>query len=754
MVIEELHGKVGAINWLFPLPRTHTGIAMANGVQGLLVWGDETLVITVGRSGFWDHQGGNDFSNRITFLELKELLVQGNEEEVTRRFSIPATGSQSSICPQQLGCGRLEFFFPRGLRPIKARLELESGSLNVQLGNEVTGEQSNIVIHQSISQEVAWLEIPSDLRGQIEVVVSPAWRFLSDTLCEMGFEAPTLLDDGFPNLGGGFSQRTPEDLALALVWSDRNSMIVFATELSTDPMTRARSNALESDPNALVVENRIWWTAYWNTVPSLHIPDDDLMRMHTYGLFKLGGLTTPHGIAATLQGPWMEDYQIPLWSNDYHFNINLELIYWPLLSSNMSAHFDPLWDMVISWLPKLTRYASQFFGASDALMLPHAVDDRCQVVGEFWHGTIDHASTAWMAQLAWLHYRYSGDKSVLVRVAWPLLTGAFNGFWSMLDQREDEFVLPVSVSPEYGEGAPGSWGSNSSFQLAALHCVAEILPQCAAAMNMPIDPRWHQISSFLPKCSTLLVEKTSWDSPGSPDKFRIAIWEGQDLEFSHRHHSHLAGIYPFDILDRHNPAEVSLINESLEHWRVKGAGAWCAWCLPWASMICSRAERIDAGVAWLKWLIDTHENEGGSLAAGGHRGAIASWGSADEARGQKNGNEVMQLDANIGIVTAIHELLVRCTRGKIEVLTTVPWNWRNFSFDGILAVGGFLIGATVHEGNIREIRVSSLRGENLNLIHGINCDWSIGNEVIQRQGNLDCTTSVGQKLTIKPVVCC
>ena len=46
------------LHWDFPLARTHTGIVMGNGIQGIIVWGEATLKLTVARSGFWDHRGG------------------------------------------------------------------------------------------------------------------------------------------------------------------------------------------------------------------------------------------------------------------------------------------------------------------------------------------------------------------------------------------------------------------------------------------------------------------------------------------------------------------------------------------------------------------------------------------------------------------------------------------------------------------------------------------------------------------------
>ena len=47
------------IEWPFPLPRTHCGIALGNGLAGALVWGNERLNITVNRADFWDRRAGH-----------------------------------------------------------------------------------------------------------------------------------------------------------------------------------------------------------------------------------------------------------------------------------------------------------------------------------------------------------------------------------------------------------------------------------------------------------------------------------------------------------------------------------------------------------------------------------------------------------------------------------------------------------------------------------------------------------------------
>lgn len=760
-IIENPSLKQGALRWDFPLPRVHTGIALANGRQGVLVWGDDRLCLTVARAGFWDHRGGNPFTHHITYAEMRSLLEAGREDEVRARFARQEQQPGQPGRPRQIAGGRIELLFPSGLRPASAELFLSTGVLTIALQDPATGADSpriEIVLRQALDRESFWIEMPDEIANGVIVSLIASYdasRWVKEALDSTGCEAPHYWESAN---AGGFEQSLPEDPALALAWHRDGNAFCVTTALGGDAVPPSQADRDEAAAAAAA-----WWEEYWETVPRLVLPDEALQAMHTYGLFKLAGLTHPGGVAATLQGAWMEEVRVPLWSNDYHFNINLQMIYDPLLSCGRPEHFGPLWDMMRGWLPHLRETARAFLGADDALMLPHAVDDRCQAIGSFWKGTIDHASTAWMAQMAFRYYRHSGDEAFLRDVAYPLMLGAFNGFWAMSETLTDEngrprLSLPVSVSPEYGEGGPGGWGRDSSFQLAAWRCVARILPDAAARLGQPADPRWERVIEELPPYTTVPVPVGPWDAPGAPPKKRIALWEGQDLEHSHRHHSHLAGIYPFLTVDPRADRHTPIVGHSLRHWVTQGAGQWSAWCLPWAASILARCERADAAVAWLHWLIETHANEGGSIAAGGMIGCNASWGGADENRDNPEAHEVMQLDANMGVISAIHELLVQCRpvanrnagepEAAIHVLPCIPRHWGSFRFDRIHAEGGFLIGATVDRKKTTAVRVSCQREEPLLLFHGLGKHWML-NGVPHGGDFLLTTTTPGQELLLE-----
>ncbi len=632
--------------WHFPLPRTHTGVLLGNGHQGLMVWGDEKLHITLGHAGFWDHRGGTEFTSRVTFADVRRMLETHDKAGIETAFASQGCGMGH---PQQIGGGRLELGFTRGFRPVRADLDLSNAKLLVTLENPV-GESSTLTLRQAMEANISWLQC----QEIADVHLRPTWDFVGETLSGMGCEAPQRWGDDFH---GGFCQSLPEDDPLAVVWKWEGSRIVLASAVGSDAKDEVTATVAAFDPVAHAQSTDVWWEVYGRDVPRVELPDPILQHIWDYGVYKQAGLTTPGAPAATLQGPWMEEYQVPPWSNDYHFNINLQMIYWPCLSTNRLGHFAPLWDMIAKWLPQLRENADKFFETDGALMLPHAVDDRCSVVGSFWAGTIDHACTAWVAQMAWLHYRYSMDKSVLRDIAWPLLNGAFNGYWAMMEEIEENgktrLSLPVSVSPEFGGSAMDScWGRDASFQLAACHMVTKALTRAAPLLGEPVDTRWSEVEKRLPQLTV-----------GHPDR-GIALWQGRDLDISHRHHSHLGALYPFCTIDPSAPEYRKIIDRSMANWTRLGAGAWSGWCVPWASALCSRCGLADAAVTWLHWWHDVFTNVGYGTLHDRDFPGVGGLGPAIPNRDE----EIMQMDAGLGAVTAVSELLVQCRDEGITVL--------------------------------------------------------------------------------------
>ncbi len=715
------------LEWQFPLPRTHTGILLGNGVQGLMIWGEGgQLNITISRAGFWDHRNGMRFATGTTYQDVRRLLEAHDEEGLKRAFG--QSDKPSSLPrPHQLGGGRLQITLPSGWHLDSGRLRLEQGIVEITAVG-ARGKSATLTIRQSVSQELSWVGIPASLQGRLKISLVPSWDFIQETLRGWGVAPPSRWQSGSGS--GGFLQTLPEDLPLAVAYRRAADHLLMATALDAKARQKAEALLEGADPAQAAVESQRWWHDYWASVPRISLPDPVLQEIVDYGLYKEACCTPPQGVACTLQGPFMEAYQVPPWSNDYHFNINIQMIYWPCLASNRIEHFRPLWKMLEAWMPEMRKNGEHFFQAKGAITLPHAVDDRGQIPGFFWTGMMDHASTAWVAEMAWLQYRYTLDPGILKELAWPLLKGAFEGYWAMLERVPDgkggeRLSIPVSVSPEFRGSRMDAWGRDASFQLAACHMLAQILPQAAAVLGEPVDPRWEQVERELPPYCTIKAE-ASLENTGRLVR-RIALWEGMDLVQSHRHHSHLASIYPFRTIDPRAPEHADIVAASIEHWVYMGPGAWSGWCVPWASTIHARLGETEAAVAWLHFWKDVFTNVGrGTLHNANFPGVsvIRSPVWSKLPPGRRN-SEIMPLDAGFGALTAVFELLVQNWKGEIRVLPGLDKDWRVASFDNVGAEGAFRVGATVRDHRVQQVRVESLKGGHLRLRPNLGERWSL-----------------------------
>jgi hypothetical protein len=72
--------------------------------------------------------------------------------------------------------------------------------------------------------------------------------------------------------------------------------------------------------------------------------------------------------------------------------------------------------------------------------------------------------------------------------------------------------------------------------------------------------------------------------------------------------------------------------------------------------------------------------------------------------------EIMQLDAGMGAVTAVQDMLMHSRRGIIYIFPGIPSRWENASFNNMPCEGGFQISAQVTDGILMPVTVKSNRG--------------------------------------------
>jgi len=72
------------VEWEFPREGgCHEGLAFADGVTGVLVWGGgDTVKLTVGRADLWDHRGGYGWKASQSYSNIVSLVQSGSKDEL------------------------------------------------------------------------------------------------------------------------------------------------------------------------------------------------------------------------------------------------------------------------------------------------------------------------------------------------------------------------------------------------------------------------------------------------------------------------------------------------------------------------------------------------------------------------------------------------------------------------------------------------------------------------------------------------
>lgn len=694
--------------WGFPIEKAHSGIKLGTPRTGLLVWGGgRELVLSIGVPDLWDHDGGAHWRKEHAYANIRRMLETGDAEAMNRAFF--AGGHKT---PQLLPFGRITLRLPKGVALDRARLDVRTGALFIFVKGAVKSS-IRLCVDRGSGCVVA-----SFGRGLSGIVAIPRAAYYepanTDTFRNRGIEPPKVFADGF-------EQPMPHDDAAALGIVRRGAAL-FAMQLR-GPAGRAHAKAIDAaakcadeGARAIFARTAAWWRDYWADVPRVSVPNAVLQAAYDYGMYQFGSATGDErgSTVAPLQGPWYADDCIPPWGGDYHFNINLQEYYWPAFHGNRLEHLRPVFAMLKRWMPKLRDNARVFAGIDDGIMLPHAVDDRGTVMtAAFWTGMMDHGSTMWMADFFWKYYAYGGRGGLkfLREEAMPFMEGAFNVFWTMLDHCTDgSLALPVGPSPEYRGANLDAWGRNTSFQLAAAHRLAQNLIDAAKALRRPPDPRWTELRDRLPLAS-IVDSSTLGKGESQPDYGRqIGLWDGLIPEMSHRHHSHLAGIFPFETIPLDDPEWRKLVGNSFATWIHHGPAYWSGWCVPWAAILHARAGNAEAAEFTLEFWDRFFVNEGRGTRHNANAAGISMMGQPPLADRGDWDPGVIQFDAAGGATMAVLEMLCHERDGVLHVFEGAPCRWRDVSFDGIRISGGVLVGARRRGGKVVRLELRAVSG--------------------------------------------
>lgn len=423
-------------------------------------------------------------------------------------------------------------------------------------------------------------------------------------------------------------------------------------------------------------------------------PDAALAALcYQFGRYVLMGSSRPGTEPANLQGIWNNDMN-PAWDSKYTTNINTEMNYWAAESANLAECTEPLLRMVKELTDQGTQVAREHYGAEGWVF--HQNTDLWRVAapmdGPTW-GTFT-VGGAWLLNGLWDHYRFTQDEKFL-RELYPVMKGSVDFFMDFLVPHPNGkwLVTNPSTSPENFPKSPG----NQKYFDEVTAGYREGTTICAGStIDMQI---LSDLFNGYTQASALLKTDLEFSKQVDAARKKLvppqigrdgALQEWADdwgqLEEHHRHFSHLYGLYPGHVLSpKKTPDFVNACKAVLEQRGDGGTGWSRSWKVAlWARLYDGdRAEKIFKG--YLK------EQSYPQLFA--------------------KCFTPMQVDGTLGMTAGISELLIQSHEGYIELLPALPAAWKDGSFKGVCARGGFEFEFTWADGKVKSVSILSKAGK-------------------------------------------
>lgn len=670
---------------------------LGNATVGALVWQrDSSLRLSLDRTDLWDLRPVDSLSgDNFRFSWVKEHIRTKDYLPVQKKLDWPY---DMNPAPSKIPGAAIEFPLEKIGAPTQVRLYLNNALCEA---NWADGTQMQTFVHAT--EPVGWF-VFRNLKTPIEPsILTPVYNktkpdgsldpVSGQDLHRLGYQQGKTVREGnritYHQKGyGDFWYDVvvcwkQEGETLYGTWSVTSSL---SGEKAAEKAEAALQRGLKQDYQAHLE----YWDKYW-AQSSVTLPDSILQKQYQNEMYKFASTTREHSYPISLQAVWTADNgKLPPWKGDYHHDLNTQLSYWPAYTGNHltegMGYLNTLWNQRDTY----KRYTRQYFG-TEGMNIPGV----CTLTGEPMGGWIQYSMSqtvaAWLAQHFYLHWKYSADRTFLKERAYPFLKDVAI-YLEQVSEVTPEGVrkLEFSSSPEVFDNSLQAWFSDmTNYDLAMMHFLFKAAAELAHELNLTDESsHWAALEAQLPDYDV--------DEEGC-----LTFAKGYPYNESHRHFSHAMAIHPMGLIDWSDGEKSQhIIRATLKRLDEVGPDYWTGYSYSWLANMKARAFDGKGAAQALRTfaecfcLKNTFHANGDQTKSGKSRFTYRPF----------------TLEGNFAFASGIQEMLLQSHTGTIRIFPALPEEWKDVSFEGLRAMGAFLVSAQMEGGEITRVRIYSEKG--------------------------------------------